>query len=163
MEFYKLPANAEALLHEILQADNPVDMLCERFKGISHTEDDALRGILRQLREEGYININWASNVPYQVIINNSARVYDEQLAEYEKNKLAQQSAYYVNQSINIGDGNTIKDSTIANKVVNTLENKKSFYDKHPVICGFLISLVAGIVLLFSFWSKIIEFIEGVF
>ena len=163
MEFYKLPANAEALLHEILQADNPVDMLCERFKGISHTEDDALRGILRQLREEGYININWASNVPYQVIINNSARVYDEQLAEYEKNKLAQQSAYYVNQSINIGDGNTIKDSTIANKVVNTSENKKSFYDKHPVICGFLISLVAGIVLLFSFWSKIIEFIEGVF
>lgn len=163
MEFYKLPANAEALLHEILQADNPVDMLCERFKGISHTEDDALRGILRQLREEGYININWASNVPYQVIINNSARVYDEQLAEYEKNKLAQQSVYYVNQSINIGDGNTIKDSTIANKVVNTSENKKSFYDKHPVICGFLISLVAGIVLLFSFWSKIIEFIEGVF
>ena len=163
MEFYKLPANAEALLHEILQTDNPVDMLCERFKGISHTEDDALRGILRQLREEGYININWASNVPYQVIINNSAIVYDEQLAEYEKNKLAQQSAYYVNQSINIGDGNTIKDSTIANKVVNTSENKKSCYDKHPVICGFLISLVAGIVLLFSFWSKIIEFIEGVF
>lgn len=163
MGFYKLPANAEALLHEILQADNPVDMLCERFKGISHTEDDALRGILRQLREEGYININWASNVPYQVIINNSARVYDEQLAEYEKNKLAQQSTYYVNQSINIGDGNTIKDSTIANKVVNTSENKKSFYDKHPVICDLLISLVAGIVLLFSFWSKIIEFIEGVF
>ena len=31
MEFYKLPANAEALLHEILQADNPVDMLCERI------------------------------------------------------------------------------------------------------------------------------------
>lgn len=101
--------------------------------------------------------------MPYQVIINNSARVYDEQLAEYEKNKLAQQSAYYVNQSLNIGDGNTIKDSTIANKVVNTSENKKSFYDKHPVICGFLISLVTGIVLLFSFWSKIIEFIEGVF
>ena len=163
MEFYKLPANAEALLHEILQADNPVDMLCERFKGISHTEDDALRGILRQLREEGYININWASNVPYQVIINNSARVYDEQLPEYEKINLAQHSAYDVNKSINIEHGNTIKDSTIANKVVNTSENKKSFYDKHPVICGFLISLVAGIVLLFSFWSKIIEFIEGVF
>ena len=138
-------------------------MLREKFNGISHKEDELLRGILRQLREEGYINIKWASNVPYQVIINNSARVYDEQLAEYEKNKFAQQSDYYVNQSINIGDGNTIKDSTIANKVVNTSENKKTFYDKHPVICGFLISLAAGIVLLFSFWSKIIEFIEGVF
>lgn len=42
MEFCKLPANAEALLHEILQADNPVDMLCEKFTGISHKEDEAL-------------------------------------------------------------------------------------------------------------------------
>lgn len=163
MEFCKLPMNAEALLHEILQADNPVDLLCEKFKGISHKEDEVLRGILRQLREDGYIDIKWASNVPYQVIINNSARVYDEQLAEYEKNKFVKQSDYYVNQSINIGDGNTIKDSTIANKLVNASENKKTFYDKHPVICGFLISLAAGIVLLFSLWSKIIEFIEGVF
>ena len=59
MRFCKLPANAEALLHEILQADNPVDMLCEKFKGISHKEDELLRGILRQLREEGYINIKY--------------------------------------------------------------------------------------------------------
>lgn len=163
MGFCKLPANAEALLHEILQADNPVDMLCEKFKGISHKEDELLRGILRQLREEGYINIKWASNVPYQVIINNSARVYDEQLAEYETSKLAQQPTYYVNQSINIGDGNKIKGSTIANKVVNTSENKKTFYEKHPVVCGFLVSLIAGVVALFSFWSEIVKFIEGVF
>ena len=65
MEFCKLPMNAEALLHEILQADNPVDLLCEKFKGISHKEDEVLRGILRQLREDGYIDIKWASNVPY--------------------------------------------------------------------------------------------------
>jgi len=61
--------------------------------------------------------------------------------------------------SINIGDNNKIKNANIAER----LEIKKSFYEKHPVICGFLISLVAGIVLLFSFWDRIVNLIEGVF
>ena len=163
MEFRKLPGNAEKLLHEILQAENPTKMLCEKFEGISQQEDKMLRAILRQLREEGYINIKWASNVPYYVIINNSARVYDEQLEECEKNMFLQQSTKYVNERINIGDGNTIIGSSIGNEKINSLENRKTFYERHPVICGFLISLVAGIVLLFSFWGKIIDLFEGIF
>ena len=53
--------------------------------------------------------------------------------------------------SINIGDNNKIKNANIAEKLeINDDQSvKKSFYEKHPVICGFLISLVAGIVLLF--------------
>lgn len=163
MEFRKLPANAEKLLREILQAENPTKMLCEKFEGISHQEYEILRAILRQLREEGYINIKWASNVPYRVIVNNPARAYDEQLGECEKNKYLQQATKYVDQSINIGDGNTIIGSEIGNGKINTLENRKTFYERHPVMCGFLISLVAGIVLLFSFWEKIINLLEGIF
>ena len=56
---------------------------------------------------------------------------------------------------INIGDGN---------KIVNTnLKEKKRFYDKHPWICGILVSLFVGIILLFSFWQNIITWIEGWF
>lgn len=67
--------------------------------------------------------------------------------------------------SVNIGNNNKIKNSNIAEniEVKDVPTVKKSFYEKHPVICGFLISLVAGIVLLFSFWDKIISLIEGVF
>ena len=67
--------------------------------------------------------------------------------------------------SINIGDNNKIKNANIAEKLeINDDQSvKKSFYEKHPVICGFLISLVAGIVLLFSFWDRIVNLIEGVF
>lgn len=67
--------------------------------------------------------------------------------------------------SVNIGDNNKIKNSNIAEKLeVKEIPNvKKSFYEKHPVICSFLISLIAGIILLFSFWNKIISLIEGVF
>ena len=61
--------------------------------------------------------------------------------------------------SINIGNNNKIKGTNIA-EITNV---KKKFYEKHPVICSFSISLVAGIVLLFSFWDKIISLIEGVF
>lgn len=45
--------------------------------------------------------------------------------------------------SVNIGDNNKIKNSNIAEKLeVKEIPNvKKSFYEKHPVICSFLISL----------------------
>ena len=52
--------------------------------------------------------------------------------------------------------------STFLKYIRDTIK-KKTFFDKHPVICGFLISLVAGIVLLFSFWEKLISFLEGLF
>lgn len=66
---------------------------------------------------------------------------------------------------IKIGDDNKIQNSMIAEKIDTTKDTikKKTFFDKHPVICGFLISLVAGIVLLFSFWEKLIRFLEGLF
>lgn len=163
VEFRKLPMNAEKVLHEILEAENPANMLCERFKDISQKDDEILRGILRQLREEGYIIINWADNVPSRVIINNSARTYNEQLIEFERNKAALPPNYYINHSINIGDGNKIKGTTIGGKHIDGSEKRKTFYENHPIIVGVLISVIAGVVLMFSFWEKVIEFIEGVF
>lgn len=65
---------------------------------------------------------------------------------------------------INIGNGNKIVNSNIAEKIENTNPNeKKRFYDKHPWICGGLVSLFVGIILLFSFWQNIITWIEGWF
>lgn len=87
MEFKKLPSNSEKLLHEIVCADNPVQLLCSLFKKASPKEDDELRGIIRELQQEGYINVKWADNVPYFVTFSNSARVYEEQLAEFETQK----------------------------------------------------------------------------
>ncbi len=167
MEFKKLPSNSKKLLDEILQADNPVQMLCKRFESASRKEDEELRGILRELREEGFVNVSWASNKPYRVNISNSARTYNERLAEYEA-MMHEKVIYNIdtvnNNSVNIGDGNKISNSKIANAITNeSSEEKKSFFEKHPVICSFLISLAAGVVLLFSFWSEIVKWIEGVF
>ena len=78
MEFKKLPLNSKKLLDELLQADNPTEMLCKRFENLTYKEDEVLRGIIKELRENGYINVSWANNVPYHVTINNSARTYNE-------------------------------------------------------------------------------------
>lgn len=66
--------------------------------------------------------------------------------------------------SINIGNGNKIKNSNIAEKIDNAYSNEnKRLYDKHPWICSAFISFFAGIILLFSFWENIIAWIEGWF
>lgn len=173
MEFNKLPMNSKKLLDEIVKAENPTQLLCDRFENSSSKENEDLRSLIKELCQSEYIRIPmWADNKPYHVVVNNSARTYDEQIAEYEEEKRTQRGITYIgtvnDQSVRIGNGNKISNSNIAGKNENHLDNapsdvKKSFFEKHPVICGFLVSLMAGIVLLFSFWSKIVELIEGVF
>ena len=57
MDFIKLPANSEKLLLELLQADNPVQMLGVRFEQASQRDDDELRGMLRELRAKEDISM----------------------------------------------------------------------------------------------------------
>lgn len=57
MSFKRLPQNSKQLLDEIIAADNPADMLAKRFDGLTNSEDAELRSIIRELREEGFINV----------------------------------------------------------------------------------------------------------
>jgi hypothetical protein len=160
MSFKRLSRNSKQLLDEIMAADNPADMLAKRFDGLTNSEDAELRSIIRELREEGFINVQWADNVPYFVTINNSARTYNERLQEYESEKRA---SVTIDQSVKIGNGNTICDSTIASLVQEAVSPKKPFWEKHPLLLGVIGAVIAGVILTFSFWGKIVAFIEGVF
>ena len=64
---------------------------------------------------------------------------------------------------INIGNGNKIIKSIIAehNEGSNPIP-PKHFFSRHPWICTFIVSFVVGLVLLFSFWKDIINWIEGI-
>lgn len=84
MDFKKLPKNSEKLLCEMMHTDNPVQLLSERFGNASLQEDSKLRAILRELREEGYINISWANDEPCFIEFNNMAWTYEERLSEHE-------------------------------------------------------------------------------
>lgn len=157
--YQKLPSNSRKLLGEIISAENSVSLLCDKLKKASPNQYQELKGILRELQERGYLTILWANNEPYHVTINNSARTYEEQLAEYEIKKKVSGT-----QNITIGNNNKIKSSTIVGVMnANGADTPKGFYEKHPVLCSVLISFIVGIILLFSFWDKLISFIEGMF
>ena len=91
--------------------------------------------------------------------MNNSSRTDKEQLAEYEARGQVSGT-----QNITIGSNNKIKNSTIAGIInANGADTSKGFYEKHPVFCSVLISFLVGLILLFSFWNKVISFIDGLF
>ena len=77
--------NSRTLLREIIDSENPVQMLQTRFDQSLPKEDNELRSLLRELIQEGFMDIDWADDVPYYIEINNSARTYDEREAEYER------------------------------------------------------------------------------
>lgn len=65
---------------------------------------------------------------------------------------------------IKIGDGNKIINSNIAENIkIESKDKNDKFYDKHPWLCGIIISLLVGIFMMFHFWENVIKFIEGWF
>lgn len=162
MGFYKLSAVAEELLQDILTDENPVQLLRDRFKGLDHRADEEFRSIIRELRENGYISLSWADNLPYRVVINPSARVYFEQKREAEE-RVA--STTFIDQSIHIGDGNKFKHVRVGHSKDERSEDskRKNIVERHPIITSAIISLLVGLVLMFSFWGNIIQWIEGLF
>ena len=62
-----LPKNSQAILNAIVESDNPVHFLCDRFASASPKEDEELRGIIRELSQDGFINVKWADNLPYYI------------------------------------------------------------------------------------------------
>lgn len=83
MDLRRLPANSEQLLFKLICAENPTQILQAQYKGIPLQKVQELNGIIRELRSLGYIDVKWASNAPYSVTINNSARTYGERLSEH--------------------------------------------------------------------------------
>lgn len=66
--------------------------------------------------------------------------------------------------AINIGDGNKIKNSTISdNSVINNKSKEKnSLAEKHPILIGVIIAIVAGVILELAFWDEIIQAINKI-
>lgn len=65
---------------------------------------------------------------------------------------------------INIGNNNNISNSNFSdNSVKEQKDNRKNFWEKHPFLLTFIAGLLVSIIMLFSFWDKIVGFIENIF
>lgn len=118
MGFIKLPSNSERILLELAEAENPTQSLNSYYENATIQTKNELDAIVRELKEYGFINVKWADNMPWIVTLNNSARTYSEQLAEYELQKEAQeQQETKVKNIIFISHRSTDKD--IADMIVD--------------------------------------------
>lgn len=67
-----------------------------------------------------------------------------------------------IGKDTKIGDNNAIGKNASVNVSKGTTEHK-NFAERHPILIGLFCSLVVGIGLMFTFWSNIITWIEGLF
>lgn len=67
--------------------------------------------------------------------------------------------------AIKIGDNNKIKKSKIidnSSKGSNG-DSKDTFANRHPIITGIGCSIIATIIMMFSFWDKVSAFVRNLF
>ena len=67
--------------------------------------------------------------------------------------------------SIHIGNNNKISQSTFVSNSdnINQKEDKKNFFEKHPLLLTVTAGEFVSAIMLFSFWENVIKFIEGIF
>lgn len=73
-----LSNETEKVLFEILEHENDSDYWKTRFDGISSKEDSILRGCFKELKDNGYIKVLWADNIPYHINILKDGYLYKE-------------------------------------------------------------------------------------
>lgn len=152
----QISESAVKTLTEIKNAKNTTEYLRNRFEGSSSEQEEELRSVLRELSRLGCVKIMWADNSPWYVDV-------DRNLIDTILNQVAGTTE---KGAIKIGNNNTIKNSIISSgaaQVKTTTPAKRTFAERHPVLVSALVSLGIGILLMFSFWDRIISFVENLF
>ena len=67
-----------------------------------------------------------------------------------------------IGKDAKIGNNNAIGKNASAN-VSKGVPKNKNFAERHPILIGLSCSFVVGIALMFTFWSNIVTWIEGLF
>ncbi len=136
--FKRLPNNIRLLLKDIVNSENPTEMICSRLENGSSREKNVLKGILRELINGGYIEILWADNKPHYIQINNSAITYEEQEEKYELMREVNNADKKLKEyDVFISHANSDKNDYV-NHLVETIKKLgiNIFYDKDILSWG---------------------------
>ncbi len=78
MHYEKVSPEAEDILHEIIDHEKDSDHWKKRFENLSPRDDVILRGCFKELKDAGLINVQFADNYPYKIIILKDGYLYEE-------------------------------------------------------------------------------------
>ena len=169
MSFSKLTYDSEKFLSKLIKSSNPTQFLRKCYKEESKYDIVEINHIIEELIAEKYITVLWKDDLPWCVILNDSAKIYDKtKKSQLIRGKQEKEKIIINDNSIHIGDGNKIKKSTIigsnSNHQINTREkNQRKFCELHPTLSNILIGVIVGFIMMLPFWGSIITWLQGVF
>ena len=108
MNYQELSPQGETLLKEIidLQASGQDNAAywSKRFDGLSMQQDTLLRDTFRELKEYGYVHIQWADNIPYYLSLTVDSQNYftNKKAAKKAERKLSRRERRIAVISANI-------------------------------------------------------------
>lgn len=141
--FNELPENAKSLLKQILKSEdegkNISDFLANEIE--NDKTDKIVRGIIGTLRENGLINVSWASNTVYNAELTNAGRTYFEREEKYTKQlEITRQPSYNIGtinaNGSNFVIGNAINSNFSIQSTISNIEEeieKKGGEDKEEL------------------------------
>lgn len=120
-----LSNETEKVLFEILEHENDNDYWKTRFDGISSKEGSILRGCFKELKDNEYIKVLWADNIPYKINILKDGYLYKENKFNNSLDDMTPlnqliQEAYQIQ---NKGDSNTDEKEEWLNDAQIYIEN----------------------------------------
>lgn len=128
----RLSDEAEQILEDILLNQGNSDYWKNRFSGITRQRDAVLRGCFKELSDKGYINVQWADNIPYYIDVRKDGYTY-KRYGDPNRKKLASMlaEADTINPPANMtysGGPNLTTYNEPASLWVN---NAQTFIDRH--------------------------------
>lgn len=146
-----MSSEARTLLNELKNAKDPNLYITDKYQSCTKQEKNSLNKTLGELERLGYLSVLWADNIAYFIAFKNGINdnVNNMNCAE---------------NVLIIGDNNKINNSNIGvnNSLVGEQE-KKRFWEKHPLALALIATIIATFIMMFSFWDILVAFIEGLF
>lgn len=143
--------DAKELLSELRTVQDPNAWLTRKYQSCTKQEKNSLNEAIGELESLGYLTVFWADDIAYHINIKKDDKV-DSVSKRSSENILI------------IGNNNKIRNSNIGvnNSIVGEQEEKR-FWEKHPFALALITAIIAAFIMMFSFWDKIVAFIEGLF
>lgn len=147
---------ARELLSELMSVSNPNEYLGKKYSSCTDQDKESLNAAIGELEQAGFLSVFWADNIAYRITLKNGST---------EKDSIGDIENINGNETVLIiGDNNSIKNSSIGinNNIIGD-QGKKGFWEKHPFALALITAIIATFIMMFSFWDKIVAFIEGLF
>ena len=147
--------SARVLLSELESAKDPNACLEKKYNSCTDQEREALNEVIGELENAGFLSVFWADDIAYHITLKK---------CNNENNTVANNVSNGAETVLIMGNNNTIRDSNIEiNSNVVGDQEKKKFWEKHPFALALITGVIVAFVMMFSFWNKIVDFIEGLF